>query len=123
MWSGLGAEKEPTIGPCPCVSSAYGRWSSVVFIVRHRHGLRRVQECRLGDTGGRLVQRAQGLEPAARSWVSCPVAGARAFPVQLVVRGEEAREGQGRSRGAREGRRRRGSRVLELPAAEPAEEP
>jgi hypothetical protein len=42
--------------------------------------------------------------------------------VQLVVRGEEAREGQGRSRGGREGRRRRGGRVLELPAAEPAEE-
>jgi hypothetical protein len=31
-----------------------GVWS-VVFIVRHRHGLRRVQERRLGDAGGRLV--------------------------------------------------------------------
>jgi hypothetical protein len=79
MWSGLGAEKEPTIGPCPCVSSAYGRWCSVVFIVRHRHGLHRVQERRLGDAGGRLIQRAQGPEPAARPRVSCPIAGARAF--------------------------------------------
>jgi hypothetical protein len=76
MWSGLGAEKEPTIGPCPCVSSAYGRWRSVVFIVRHRHGLRRVQERRLSDAGGRLVRRAQGPEPAARLGVCCPVAGA-----------------------------------------------
>lgn len=98
----------------------------VLVVRRRRHGLRRVQERRLGHAGGRLVRRAQGPEPAARSGVCCSgaVAGARVFfPAEHVVRGEEVGEGQGGSGGARKGRRRRAGRVPELPAAEPAEEP
>jgi hypothetical protein len=77
MWSGLGVEKEPTIGPCPCVSSAYGRWRSVVFIVRHRHGLRRVQERRLGDaaadSSGELRDRSQPRAQGSVALLPVPV--------------------------------------------------
>ena len=101
----------------------------MLLVVRRRDGLRRVQERRLGDAGGRLVRCAQGPGPAARAGAlgSGAVAGARGgrvFPAQLVVRGEKVvGEGQGRRRGAGEGRRCRAGRVPELPAAEPAEEP
>jgi hypothetical protein len=93
-------------------------------VVRRRDGLRRVQERRLGDSGGRLVRRAPRQGPAAAGVASRGAAGAAGvFPADLVVRGEEGGEGEGRGGGAGEGRHRRGGGVPELPTAEPAEEP